>query len=552
MGYNVGVMHLRSPGVSSLLCLVGSLCLPAVGCGKEAPSTDDAYFLREGRLALSQGKLTRAVALLGAAVAIDPDGAEPRRQLAQAHLQANQTREAEKCLREGLARRPKDPGLWLDLGRLLARSGRHEEATRALEKALHQGPHVVEAVLALGEIYEQHGQGSAAAALYRATLSKASVPGRLRLHRRLARMAQRDGRYEVAIEELRQALSLCRAEGQGDSVKGEVTADLGDVLRAAGRPAEARTTLEEAVRLRPADGQARLNLGLVVAELEDHKEAAAVLAKAAELLPGRPEPLAALARSQAALGNNEAAYKAGTEALALDPTSSAIQWLMVAQYVERGLLGPAEDLLGQLLGVRGHDPAYWEQAARVAEGRADHAKAREAWARALTLRPRDPSLRRNLAFAARRAGAYQAALRDIEPILAEKPDDYDALVHQGIALELIGQRVKAQAALDRAQKSQPERHEAHVYLAWLALRKRQLAAALDAALLADRLAEGKSAHALDVLSKALSSLGRTQDALAALDRALALPLTSLDRAYFAKEKETLASSLSSPVPQYLP
>jgi tetratricopeptide (TPR) repeat protein len=212
---------------------------------------------------------------------------------------------------------------------------------------------------------------------------------------------------------------------------------------------------------------------------------------------------------------------------------------MAPLYLERGLVEPAGELLGQLAGARAHDPDYWALVARVAEGRGDHGAAREAWAKALTLRPRELALRRRLGFAARRAGDYPGALLHLQAVVAARPDDYDALVHLAIAAEFTGQRGRASEALERAQRLAPARPEAVVYLAWLAQRQGRLHEALARAEQADRLAGGTSVWALDVLASVLVTLGRRSEAKVVLDRALALPLAEGDRRYLADRRVAL-------------
>jgi predicted RNA polymerase sigma factor len=74
-------------------------------------------------------------------------------------------------------------------------------------------------------------------------------------------------------------------------------------------------------------------------------------------------------------------------------------------------------------------------------------------------------------------------------------------------------------------------------MGWIALRSGQAARAQQLAAQADRLAGGKSAHALDVLASALRRLGRVAEANRVLDRALQLPLSASDRAYFQRLRQ---------------
>lgn len=525
------------PMVRPMLMMTSLVLLTCSGSGPRPP--DDEEPLREGRAALSRGQVDRAVALLGRAVQRRPGHVESRRQLAKALLAANRGRDAERCLREGLKGQPRSVVLWLDLGQLLARQGKHDQAVRALEEARHLSPEEVEVALALGQIYEQHGQTDVARALYRSSLPAAEVAARIRLHRRLARLAALREEHGEVLAELRRALALAPQ-------RGDLQAELGVALRRSGRSAEAKIVLVQAARMRPRDGEVRLQLGLVLAELEEHAAAEEALAEASRLLPGRSAPLAALCESQLVLGRRDVAYGTCVRALALAPADARMQWRMAPLYLERGLVEPAGELLDQLAGARAHDADYWALVARVAEGRGDHGAARESWAKALTLRPRDLLLRRHLGFAARRAGDYPGALVHLEAVQRERPDDYDTLVHLGIAAEFCGQRRRAAEVLGRAEGLAPGRPEALVYLAWLAQRQGRLPEALTRAERADRLARGTSVPALDVLASVLSARGRRAEAMAVIDRALALPLGAGDRSYLAARRLALEGKATSP------
>lgn len=137
------------------------------------------------------------------------------------------------------------------------------------------------------------------------------------------------------------------------------------------------------------------------------------------------------------------------------------------------------------------------------------------------------------------------------------PQDYEASVHLAISEEHLGRRAAARARLLRLVQSRPKRAEAHLYLGWLALRRGGLAEAVRRVRLADRLAGGQSAHALDVLAQALLRSKQVAEARKVVERALALPLSSGDRAYFQKlvdpksklQPRTLAPQSRSVAPQ---
>lgn len=497
-------------------------------CRGGEKKTDDEDLLRSGRAALAKGDATRAVALLKKAVARRPRNVPARLTLALALEQSKALREAERVLRDGLAEQPGQASLWGALGRILRHRGKYDQAVKALDRARKLDPKDPEPALQLGEIYERYRKWEIARSHYRAVLTSADRPAhRVLAHRRLARLARRENKLTVAIAELRQALQI--APGRA-SLLGE----LGEALVLAGRPAEALPSLRRRVKLEPDSGPAQLGLGLALRELGSHDKAVRALRLAAQLRPRLVAPLLPLARSLLVLDRTEEAYSVGVKALALAPEDPAVMWLMAPLYQRRKLHQPAAALVSKLRDTRSHDARYWQLAGAVHSALGKHSEAREDYARALTLRPRDPKLVRLLAMAARRSGAYKVARRHLLAVLKLEPEDYEIGVHLAITEENLGLRLAAQRRLTRLARLRPKRVEAHLYLGWLALRRGALGQAVKLAQLADRLAAGKSAHALDVLAQAHLRRRDVAAARRAVVRALALPLTTGDRAYFQK------------------
>ncbi len=515
----------RFPGCS--LALAGLIVVISMACGdgKKGARED---LLHTGRAALAKGDNQRAAALLKRAVAQSPRNVRARLAYAVALERTNGLREAERILRDGLVLHPGKAALFAALGRVLRQRGKYDQAVKALDRATKLDPKDPDPALQLGEIYERYRKWEIARSHYRAVLAGADRPAhRIMAHRRLARLARRENKLTEAIAELRQALRLAPR-------RGKLLGELGDALRLAGRPAEALAPLRLRVKLTPDSGPAQLGLGLALREQGSHAEAVRALRLAARLQPKKVEPLLPLAQSLLALDRKQEAYAVGVKALALSPEDPAVMWTMAPLYHARKLYTAAAELITKLRSMRSHDARYWQLAGAVHSALGRHAEARQDYARALTLRPRDTRLARRVAFAARRAGDYKTARRQLLAVLKLDPGDYEAGVHLAIAEAYLGRRVAAMGRLKRLARAFPKRADAHLYLGWLALRRGALAEAVRLARLADGLAGGKSAHALDVLAQALLRRKESAQARKVVSRALALPLSAGDRVYFQK------------------
>jgi tetratricopeptide (TPR) repeat protein len=117
---------------------------------------------RRGVRALRRGDHTRAVVLLGRAVAADPDGAEKRINYAVALRRAGRRTSAREQLEEALARCASRSELavlaHLELGRLDAVEGRGQAAFQRLESALAIDPDSVDVRLELGRLHHRLGR----------------------------------------------------------------------------------------------------------------------------------------------------------------------------------------------------------------------------------------------------------------------------------------------------------------------------------------------------------------------------------------------------------
>jgi len=529
------------PASRGLRLLLLMLLLGVPACEGRRPEAVSDDLLARGRAAYARGEKDRAVALMRQAVARTPSREAPRLALAEALRRTGQPKAAEAVLREGLERTPGREALLLALADALAAQGRFDDAVTALDRARQAVPREAGPAVRLGELYERHGQGPVARSHFLVALTLAHRDAdRLAAHLGLARVAETDGSTAEAIAQLRQAIALAPA-------RADLAERLGLALHRAGRPAEAEPLLRRALDQGAATLEGHLALGLALRDLGRTAAAIDVLSQADRLKPRELRVLLPLAQLQLQAGRTDEAYATGVKALAVAPGNAEIAWLMVPLYLRRQLPGPARDLLRELEPVRAHDPDFWARYGEAQEALGKVAAAREAYAKAVTLRPRDGTLVRRQALAARRAGDYAGAARLLEPIVQADPDDTEAAVHLAISREHLGAHAGAEALLRQASGRHPERPDPWLYLGWLALRAGQPARALELATRADQLARGQSLHALDVLASALVGVGRGAEALAALDRALALPLGPGDREYLLSLRTRLV-----PVPPPVP
>ena len=266
---------------------------------------------------------------------------------------------------------------WLEVLRVLGASGRYTEARDFLahaEAARQRGPQRdddVEAFLrvratiriGLGELAQAHTDLDEAARAIDARLGPRSLE-RAVVHASLGNLARLEGRFEDALEEHEQALSIDEATlGQEHPRVGRDLHNVGGILRRLGRLDEATTRYERSLAIavaslgtdHPEAALTRNSLGLVAFDRHDLAAARARWEEALPDLVAADHGDAALVHHNLALleldeGNTDAALVQIRAALAIDRSRVGVEAKRVAS--EDLVLGRALAALGRLTEAR--------------------------------------------------------------------------------------------------------------------------------------------------------------------------------------------------------
>jgi arylsulfatase A-like enzyme/Flp pilus assembly protein TadD len=243
-------------------------------------------------------------------------------------------------LRELARANPQVPALQLQLGTLLERAGRLEEAIAVFAEADRTWPDRVPVTLALshalaraGKLDQAQQKADAAVALTeggtpadRAAALEAAA--RIAIDRRDVAAAEKSaqarfdldgsralrqfvrgrelldgGHYEEAHAAL---LEVGRGEGEAATTLPGLHLALGETLVHLEQPADAETQLKEEIRLFPLDPRAYVSLAMLYHSLDREDDAAQILEALLEALP-TPEGSSAAVRAWTAMGNRERA-----------------------------------------------------------------------------------------------------------------------------------------------------------------------------------------------------------------------------------------------------
>ena len=219
----------------------------------------------------------------------------------------------------------RNPECWLahnNLGNLLLRAGRPQEAIPEYETTLRLKPDFLGAIVNLADVLLQQGDLPGAAARYEQALRvRPDFGGYLALARLLARL----NRPADAVAHVQAALQL-----QPNSA--EAHRELGDLFLAAGRREAAVDEYQQALRFSPDDANLHNNLGFALMECGRLTEAAAQYERGLQLQPDLTQAHVNLAVALVRLGR----------------VPEAITHLQAAERLQPNL-APIHRLLGDLL-----------------------------------------------------------------------------------------------------------------------------------------------------------------------------------------------------------
>lgn len=385
-------------------------------------------------------------------------------------------------------------------------AGRAEAAIASYEEARRLAPSVVEVYVSLGALYDAGGDLERALEVFTAGLEH--DPDEPDLLFNAAVVSLRLGRAEEALGHVDRALEEGGRDANLHSLRSAV-------LRELGRLDDALAAQENAARLAPGDPQIQYRLGNLLYELGRTDDAVAAYRKAIKkdkgflrayynlgavlFDEGRYDE--ALAAYQVALEPVQQAFAAGQpvdaehsraflnlgaihfqrhewdaaldaygKALRLDPTQAGALYNQGFIYYETGRLDEAHDAYERALELDPSLPMAYLHLGRIAALRGRHAEAVRRLEQGLEQLRGEHRREALLALGEsyRALGRPAEAVDAYRSVLAQEPDDLEALVTLGRLLRDQGDGAGARQLLERARKVAPENPGAALELAGLA------------------------------------------------------------------------------------
>lgn len=350
---------------------------------------------------------------------------------------------SETLWRATLARNPAASMAWFNLGSVLLKEGRHDEAIACLREGLRLRPDDAPGYNDLGCELVVVGRAEEALPIFARALELR--PGYAEVHNNLGNALRSLGRVDEAVASYERALQLKPDYAEAHN-------NLGCELAAKGRGTEAIHHLEQAVRLNPVNSTNYNNLGNALRDAGRSDAAIASYGRALELKPDFAEAHANLGRALMAAGRGPEAWERYALAARWAPESAKIRrdWgtaLMqrsrwseaIVQFEALVRLDPtasaAHATLGNALGQAGRWP---EAAARFRAG--------------LAVAPGDADLHCNLAVALASTGELPGAVVEFRRAIQLRPTFIEAHRNLAQVLRQQGKILEAADHFDEAER----------------------------------------------------------------------------------------------------
>jgi tetratricopeptide (TPR) repeat protein len=266
-----------------------------------------------GVVALQQGDCSRAVELIGRAVAIAPNVAAFHGNLAEAYRGLGQLDRAAGCNRLALQLRPDYAEAAANLGVVLMAQGKHQAAADSFRQALAIKPDVAAVHNNLGNALRLAGDKEAARTAYERSVEL--DPGSAEAQTNLGQLLVEKGDADKALAYCREAVRL-------NPNLPEAHNNLGNALRESGDLVEAKAAYSEALRLNPSLAVTYNNVGQALQEEGKLGDAVVWYRQAIERDPACARIQANLASALTEQDKHDEAARHFEAALCLEPDNA--------------------------------------------------------------------------------------------------------------------------------------------------------------------------------------------------------------------------------------
>jgi tetratricopeptide (TPR) repeat protein len=463
--------------------------------------------LRKHRRALSQGV---CCFVLAACVAVSAPAQTPKGfEAAAAAYASGNLPETERLARQALSRHPDDLFGMNLLAVALDGQKKYSEAEAVYLRALRQGRNST-LLNNLANHYLAAGQRDKARKFYLETLRL--DPRHVNAHYQLASLLLEEQKPLDALEHLR---ALPKEEQQ----KPAVVILRGEALFKAGRPEDARKTLDPLEAAKDKDLATAFSLGVMYFRLKLYPQAVAAFEAALQQSPGDFDILYNLGLAYTQAGQKERALDVLQQAVRINSHSADALYHLAVLMGELGRNEPATELLIRAREIEPERPELSLLLARECAKQQFWLDASEAYEAYLRLKPGDEDVRRELTLVYGRLQYFEQALEQMNRYVAARPKDADGFHLRGLIEWHLKRAEPAAADFNRALELNPKKAESWSRLGEIARQKNDLNEAQRCFHRALDI-QPTEVNALSGLGQTLNTEGKFREAIPFLQKAI--------------------------------
>ncbi len=471
----------------------------------ETDTESDLFPLHEqARRDFREGRISRAIDKLSRLRREHPLNVAILNDLGVYYLSKSDDIRAEEVFREAIKANPAHARAHYNLGTLLFRKGRLEEAATSFTRALDSNPYYGEARYNRALVRTAAGDLEGAEQDYREVTRSDRSETAAKAYSNLAILLARQDRIGEAVAALRANLRLR---------PGDLSSrfNLAVILSRSGETEQAKQEYHRLLDLQPNHRNAALNLGALLMREEKWREARTIYDKAVLEHPGDAALLYNSGLCHARLGDDKAAAEDFGKAIEVDPGYAEAHYNLGLALKREKQLNEAIEHFAEAVKLRPGEASYHYNLALAlsAGGREDEAAAE--YRAALDLRPDYFRALYNLALLDYRNGRFEAARAGFEKALQSRPESYDATYNLGLTLLKLDLPAEAETVLRKAlafNETVEARYNLGLALARMGEKERAVSAYRAALQL-----NPKHARSIERLGETLTEIGRYKEAL---------------------------------------
>lgn len=369
------------------------------GAGEDAPA---AWYVALGQIETERGNLEQARRYYIVAVQLHPDTIAAYNNLGHVLLKLNRIDEADAAFREALTQNATLASAAFGRGEVGARRGQLAVAQRFYERAARHAPDEPVFHKALADVLRDMGN------------SETSEAALARYHRTLAERYRRQAHWFIEKRQLQSALAPLKKAIETDSAFIPALKDYAYVQMQLGELINAKQSYQRVLTIEPTSRQALLHLGMIEAQLGNQVPAASHYLMLIEYEPDFMDTYVQLANLHESSGDLEAAEQVLTMGIQHEPTWAPGYLWRGKIYQKQNASDMAEADFRQAIQLAPDVPFPKEALASLLA--AENRKLTEALTLAKTAvaSDRQPTHRATLAFVYYRLGRISDARREIE------------------------------------------------------------------------------------------------------------------------------------------